>query len=275
VKRVNFHAQAWNIPQFLSLRKGIYHQNSLDCAGNARLNNKRIAGTSFAVQMNGGWFCKELSAKQKAMGRPTPILKIKRTPDIRFKASTIERSDAQLLLACRRGEESAWDALVGRFQRLVSSVPRRAGLSEDVVADIFQEVFLTLFEKLDKIKQPESLRAWLVTTAKFMTWQYVSRVMTPNRRLRECTDLEGKTIFEIPDKGLLPDDILIRLEEQHLIRTAVAGLDKRSQTILNMLYSNEGAASYAEVAAQLGVGESSISPMRARCFKKLVKVLAH
>jgi RNA polymerase sigma factor (sigma-70 family) len=221
-------------------------------------------------------FAKNFKQSKKAMGRPAPILKIKRTPDVRFKASAIERSDAQLLLACRRGDESAWDALVSRFQRLVSSIPRRAGLSEDAAADIFQEVFLALFEKLDTIKQPERLRTWLITTAKFMTWQFVSRVMIPNKkRFINYEDEKGKMIFQIPDKGLLPDNILIRLEDQHLVRTVIAGLDERSQTILNMLYSNEGAASYADVAKQIGVGESSISPLRARCLKKLVRVLSH
>ena len=29
---------------------------------------------------------------------------------------------------------------------------------------------MTLFEKLDEIEQPEKMRSWLVTTAKFKTW---------------------------------------------------------------------------------------------------------
>jgi len=48
------------------------------------------------------------------MGRPAPILKIIKAPDISFKALAIERSDAELLFACRRGDESAWDAPVER-----------------------------------------------------------------------------------------------------------------------------------------------------------------
>lgn len=40
-----------------------------------------------------------------------------------------------------------------------------------------------------------------------------------------------------------------------------------------MIYLQDEAASYAEVAGAIGVGETSISPMRARCLQKLAKIL--
>src|SRR6266478_3587183 len=64
-------------------------------------------------------------------------------------------TDRELLLACRSGDESAWEALVQRYQRLIYAIPRRAGLNDDQAADVFQEVFTTLFQKLDGIDQPE------------------------------------------------------------------------------------------------------------------------
>ena len=70
-----------------------------------------------------------------------------------FAAKGLEKSDAELIKACRRGSDAAWNELVERFQRLIITIPRRAGLSEEQSADVFQEVFLTLFEKLDEIEQ--------------------------------------------------------------------------------------------------------------------------
>lgn len=187
-----------------------------------------------------------------------------------FKAAALERSDAELLAACRNGDEEAWNLLVERFQRLVAAIPRRAGLAEDLAAEVFQEVFLTLFEKMEEIRQPERLRAWLVTTAKFKTWRIVSKEKISNKSVNED---EEDTFFEIADTAPLAEDVLIELEEQHLVRTAVASLDERCQTILKMLYLNEPAASYAEVAGIVNVSETSISPLRARCLKKMLKLL--
>src|SRR5688500_18415817 len=90
-----------------------------------------------------------------------------------FPATSLERNDAELVRDCRAGSQAAWDELVKRYQRLIFAIPRRAGLSEEQAADVFQEVFLTLFEKLDEIEQPGRIRSWIVTTAKFKTWAAV------------------------------------------------------------------------------------------------------
>jgi DNA-directed RNA polymerase specialized sigma24 family protein len=42
----------------------------------------------------------------------------------------------------------------------------RAGLDEDQAAEVFQYTFTALFEHLDRIQQPERVKAWLATTAR-------------------------------------------------------------------------------------------------------------
>jgi RNA polymerase sigma factor (sigma-70 family) len=192
---------------------------------------------------------------------------------VKFSARSLEKSDAQLVAACRHGDQTAWNELVDRYQRLIITVPRRAGLSEEQAADILQEVFLTLFEKLDEIEQPDKIRSWLVTTAKFKTWG-------ARRAAKNFHSPESEAEFEaemanLPDAAPLAEDVLIELEQQHLIRTALNELETRCRTILSMIYLRDGAeaASYAEVAREIGVGETSISPLRTRCLKKLAKIL--
>lgn len=190
-----------------------------------------------------------------------------------FNPAPLERSDAELLEACRRGDEQAWNSLVVRFQRLIAAVPRRAGLSEDLTAEVFQEVFLALLEKLDDIDQPERLRAWLVTTAKFKTWRIVAKEKISQKTSPQIDD-EEENFFDIADESPLAEEVLIELEEQHLVRTAVSNLDERCRTMLMMLYLNEPPASYSAVAAAVGVSETSVSPLRARCLKKMMKLLS-
>ena len=189
-----------------------------------------------------------------------------------FPATGLDRSDADLVFECRRGNQGAWDELVGRYQRLIFAIPRRAGLNEEQAADVFQEVFLTLFEKLDDIQQPEKIRSWIVTTAKFKTWAVVrgsKGLYSP-----ESEEEMEQEMAKLADRSPLADDVLIELEQQHLIRTALEKLEDRCQKILSMLYLRNSSASYAEVADAIGVGETSISPLRARCLKKLEKLLS-
>ena len=190
---------------------------------------------------------------------------------IQFSARSLEKSDAELLKACRRGDESAWNELVDRYQRLIITIPRRAGLSEEQAADILQEVFLTLLEKLDEIQQPDKIRSWIVTTAKFKTWGAVRA--GKNLYSPETEEEMEAEMANLPDASPLADEHLIELEQQHLIRTALKELEERCRKILSMIYLQDVAASYAEVAQEIGVGETSISPLRARCLKKLAKIL--
>jgi RNA polymerase sigma factor (sigma-70 family) len=189
-----------------------------------------------------------------------------------FSAGGLAHDDAQLVKRCRNGDQAAWDELVNRYQRLIYAVPRRAGLSEEQASDIFQEVFLTLVEKIDEIEQPDRIRSWMVTTAKFKTWGVIRG--SKGFHSPETDEQMENEMASIPDTSPLADEVIIELEEQHLIRTALKELEQRCQKILSMIYLRDPAASYVEVAAAVGVGETSISPLRSRCLKKLEKVLS-
>src|SRR2546423_11857531 len=184
----------------------------------------------------------------------------------------MEISDKQLLSACRRGDEAAWEKLVHRYQRLIYTIPQRAGLDEDQAAEVFQEVFTTLLQKLDDIDQPERLHAWLVTTARRKTWRIISRAR-PLRQTSYNDEEEDDSLLNLPDNTPLPDEVLGRLEEQHRVRIALAELDERCKRLLTMLYYEAEPPAYSAIAEILGTPEGSIGPTRARCLKKLTRIL--
>lgn len=185
----------------------------------------------------------------------------------------MEQRDEDLLMACRRGDGAAWETLINRFQRLIYAIPRRAGLDEDAASEVFQEVFTTLFEKLDDIEQPERLHAWLVTTARRKTWRFISR-NRPSQRYAGDDDEDGDAeLNALPDNAPLPDEALIQLEEQHRVRTSLGQLDERCRKLLTLLFYRAEPPSYAEIAAETGTREGSIGPTRARCLQKLMRLL--
>lgn len=185
----------------------------------------------------------------------------------------MELSDKQLLLACRNGDQAAWEALITRYQRLMYAIPRRAGLDDDQAADVFQEVFTTLFQKLDDIDQPERLHSWLVTTARRKTWRVISKERNSQYRVTDDESDSAEELSKIADEAALPDEVLLKLEEQHRVRTAVATLDDRCRKLLTMLFYEAEPPSYAEIATALGTSEGSIGPTRARCLEKMLRLL--
>jgi len=180
----------------------------------------------------------------------------------------MEPSDEALVLACRNGDAIAWERLVDRYQRLVYSIARHARLDHEQSADVFQLVFATLVEHLGQIEQPALIGAWLVTTARHEAWRFSRR-----ERMARFASLDAPELAAPLAADLLPEALMLRLEEQHQVRAALASLDERCRRLLILLFYRTDTAPYAEVATLLGISEGSIGPTRARCLQKLRRLL--
>lgn len=179
----------------------------------------------------------------------------------------MESSDEELVWACAQGDEDAWAAIVARYQRLLYSIPRRAGLDEEAAADILQQTFLKLLQNLSKIQQPSQIHAWLVTTARRETLHLLRQ--QKNAPKISIDDHNEEETREFPSAEPLADDILLAMERQHRVRTAVAGMDERCRNLITLLFYRQDQIPYVEIAGILGISEGSVGPTRARCLEKL------
>jgi RNA polymerase sigma factor (sigma-70 family) len=182
---------------------------------------------------------------------------------------TLKPSNEALVRACRANDPLAWEALIARFQRLVYSIPIRAGLDQDRAAEVFQHVFEQLLTHLDQIEKPEQLGAWLATTARRETWRLYRREAGAQSLPLVADDDFGAEIDQLPCRTPLPDEVLLQLEEQNRIRLAIDALDERCCSLLTMLFYRPDPPSYTEIAITLRMAEGSIGPTRARCLQKL------
>jgi RNA polymerase sigma factor (sigma-70 family) len=180
---------------------------------------------------------------------------------------TDERDDPQLINACLAGDSEAWAELVERYQRLVYSVAMRHGLSPEDADDAFQAVFMILLDKLDTCRNQDRLGSWLTTITRREAWRIArqrgARVYAPGD-----SALEGLTPSEPP-----PDSMIEKMEEQQLIRQAMGRLGERCRRLLWHLFYAPEHLSYADIAEQLAMPEGSIGPTRARCLKRLRRIL--
>lgn len=199
-------------------------------------------------------------------------------PSIQLLTLTDTPSDSDLIAQCRQGRASAWSALVRRYQRLVYTVPRRAGLGDDAAADVFQICFSKLFENLDRLQDPSRVRAWLVTTARRETLQVLEQakrqrnLVLPTSQAAEDQEAPDP-LDQLAAPDPLPEELLSSLQQQHLLRQAVDQLEPRARQFVEAMFLREEPASYQELAAALGIAEGSIGPTRARCLQKLRQIM--
>lgn len=177
-----------------------------------------------------------------------------------------ERTVVEDLARAAEGEQASWDRLVERYGGLVWSVARSYRLGADDAADVSQTTWLRLVEHLGRLREPERLSAWLVTTAK----RECLRVIRSRSRERTL-DLAGiaRTHADEPP----PDAQLMALERSATLMAAVDRLGDACQRLLRVLMASPP-PSYEMVSAALEMPVGSIGPTRARCLGQLRKHLA-
>lgn len=94
--------------------------------------------------------------------------------------------DASLVAASRAGGIDAFGRLVERYQNLVCAVAYSNTGDRLLSEDIGQETFLTAWDKLDTVKEPEKLRSWLCSIARNLSSKAV-RV----RKREQLSDAEA------------------------------------------------------------------------------------
>ena len=176
-------------------------------------------------------------------------------------------SDEELVAECLAGKQKAWNALIAKYKNLVYSVPMKYHMSADDAADIFQAVWLELYNELPRLRQPNALRAWLMTVASNQCYRWKVK----RHRQGEIT---GSDI----DLELLPGQAETpqwqeELEREQTLREAVLRLPARCQTMVHLLFYTDPPLPYAEVAQKLGLAEGSIGFIRGRCLQKLKRHL--
>ncbi len=177
-------------------------------------------------------------------------------------SSGVHESDGALVAACIEGRRAAWDVLVERYGRLVYSIPKRYGLSDADADDVFQDVFLIVHQKLDTLRDVSRLSSWLIS----VSHRESCRVA---RRQGRYVPLEQDLAKDAEDAPQQAAD----WERQHCVRRAMRQLGGPCEQLLIALFSGSGRPDYEQIARQLGMKIGSIGPTRARCFKKLEKIL--
>ena len=166
-----------------------------------------------------------------------------------------------LVARARAGDQQAWGTLTDRYTNLLWSVARGMRLSRADAADVVQTTWLRLVERLDSLREPEHLGAWLTTTAR-----------------RECLATQRRGVrmrMGLPDAwGEIPavsdplDDALLREERDVALWKAFSTLTARCQSLLRVLMADPP-PSYDEVSGALDMPVGSIGPTRQRCLKSL------
>jgi RNA polymerase sigma factor (sigma-70 family) len=169
-------------------------------------------------------------------------------------AAKPEASDAQVVAACRAGDEAAWRELVARFSRYVYAITRAYRLADADAEDVFQEAFARIYEHLDRLRDDEAIRPWIGQLC---------------RRL--CVDRLRAAVRESASEELEQEPELDRrlaaIEDAVSVRVALAQLSPECREILDRFFCRD--ESYHAIGAALSLPSGTIASRISRCLGKL------
>jgi RNA polymerase sigma-70 factor (ECF subfamily) len=182
----------------------------------------------------------------------------------------LDTTDAQLLPACRRGDEAAWQTLVARHTRKVFGLAYRfTGRSEEA-EDLTQEVFVKVYQTLHRYREADGpFGAWLMAVARNHAIDHYRR--GKQERLRRAED--PVVLETAPSREEHPVEGLERERRARLVHQGLRALpqDLRAPLVLCDLQG----LPYEEIARSLGLPlgtvKSRINRARLELAKRLLR----
>jgi RNA polymerase sigma-70 factor (ECF subfamily) len=167
-------------------------------------------------------------------------------------------TDADLVDRCRAGDQEAWGLLVERYSRYVYSIAGRGfRLSDAEAEDVFQDVFLRVYLRLDSIRDGAAVRPWIAQVTRRLCIDHLAAA-------------KGRLEAEEVDEAVV-DERLDEIEEAFGVREALRALDERCQELLDRFFARD--EPYRQIAEELDLPMGTVASRISRCLDKLRDLL--
>lgn len=186
-------------------------------------------------------------------------------------------SDGDLVVACQRGSDGAFEHLLVRHKRVMMAIIYRLAPDFTDTSDILQELSIRIWRSIRQLRNANAFKAWL---NQIITRLYYDE-LRKRPRLVTLVSLDAPTTYldscisgsrDIVDGSPQPEETALTRELSEHLLEALNGIPMKFRTAV-ILRDVEG-LSYEEIAAithtELGTIKSRIA--RARC--KVQNVLA-
>jgi RNA polymerase sigma-70 factor, ECF subfamily len=189
----------------------------------------------------------------------------------------VREDESALILDLRSGVESAYEALILRFEQPVFNIVSRLMDDPGDAADVVQEVFLKIFRNIVSFRQDSSLKTWIYRIAVNEARNH-RRWFSRHRRqevgLEREAYAEGGEMHQewLPDPGPSPFELALDRETRQLIEDALLEVNPKFRAAL-VLREIEG-LSYEEIAEILDISLGTVKSRILRGRDALKKHLA-
>ncbi len=172
--------------------------------------------------------------------------------------------DGDLAARFQAGDSAAFDQIVAAHQQRIARLVFRLLGKPDEVQDVVQEVFLAVFENLERFRGESKLSTWLTTIA-----------LNKCRSHRRRSLLRPRSLFRIAKTPTVPSEQDRPAESAEIheeLRRAVRRLSARYREPIVLRYFEE--LPVPEIGKVLGISVNTVEVRLTRARQKLREMLS-
>lgn len=183
-----------------------------------------------------------------------------------------ETESGLLVRDCLANRPGAWEEFLHRYSNLIYSTILKDGLPRTEQEDAYQAAIVAIYRQLGSLRDTARLVPWIVVISHR---QAINRI----RARRKETSLDdisaadlAKAEAALANSDGLPDVQVVALERAQQATETLSRLPERCRRLIQLLFYEDPAPDYSEIARQEGIPVGSIGPTRARCLEKARRI---
>ena len=183
-------------------------------------------------------------------------------------------SDEDLMLKCRKGDMSAFELLVRRYQDALVNYIFYNINDFHRAEDLAQETFLRVLKSASRYEPKSSFKSWLYTIATNLSRNEIrNRVRRKTYYLEEMVE-ENEDVYHseyMIDTRFQPDILYEKKERQQLVKKTLKQLPENQRLALTLVTYQE--LSYEEVSVILNCSVGAVKSLIHRARQNMKKLL--
>jgi len=187
-----------------------------------------------------------------------------------LRSQIVKDDEPMLVAAAKSGDISAFDALVGRYERKIFRLTQNITQNREDAEDAMQEAFMKAYEHLGEFEGNSRFYTWLVRIAVNQALMKLRRRRPNVVSLDEDIDT-GEDVMprEVEDWGPSPEDRFEQTELAGILSKTIGELDPPFRTVFQLRDIEE--LSTEETAEALGL---SVPAVKSRLLRARLKLRA-
>ncbi len=162
--------------------------------------------------------------------------------------SEILLEDIKLVNGVLQGNIESFNKIVNKYELMVLKFVFNMIKQREAAEDITQEVFITIYNKLEMYDKRHSFSNWILQISKNKTIDYI-------RKYKKVYEGNIDEAYDISSQDMSPEEIAEYKEVKNKIKEYIKTLEETDKQILILRYSEN--LTFTDIAEILGLTEST------------------